>query len=61
MHPGTQAKFCIGGECPAQDIAILEKHEIFNIVNCKEGGELYHTKDPRVTYLPFDVNSFSRM
>ena len=34
-HPKTNAKLFVGGNVPASTIEILEKYQIFNIVNCK--------------------------
>ena len=35
VHPKTGGKLFIGAHTAASEIKILEKHQIFNIVNCK--------------------------
>ena len=46
IHPVTHAKLFIGSYIPASTLEILEKYQIFHIVDCRgNDGECYYQKD----------------
>ena len=62
VHPETQAKLYVGDEYAAKTLSLLEEFKLFNII-CTKGatGPLYHIADPRFTYLPFHIESLTRL
>lgn len=57
VHPVTGAKFFIGDEAAAMNLKVLEKCQIFRVVNAKgDSGTNYHEKDKRFEYFRFGVH-----
>ena len=55
-HPKTGGKVYVGCLTAASEIAILEKHGIYNIINCQEmSSENFHEKNKKFTYFRFPI------
>uniref|UniRef100_A0A061QUC3 protein-tyrosine-phosphatase n=1 Tax=Tetraselmis sp. GSL018 TaxID=582737 RepID=A0A061QUC3_9CHLO len=59
-HPTTGAKIYIGNAQAAQSLSILKANGIKRIVNCTDNMPHYHSADPGLMYLRFDVSNWGR-